>query len=126
MGFMFLRFPGHSRTGFLLHSRNVIVLLELWQVARSWMKIYHNAFTFHLNIMNNIALVFPLSILPFTFLRSDRPLLLMAPRLAHLLAILQQSEYTLQDSSYSVCTKHDNGVDCYNCIFLTLKELEHS
>ena len=73
-----------------------------------------------LNIMNNIALVLSIIyMLPFTFLRRDRPLLLMAPRLAHLLAILQQSEYTLQVSSYFVCTKHDNGVDCYNCTFLT-------
>ena len=35
------KFPGHSRRGDLLHSRNVQVLLELWHGARSCIKIYH-------------------------------------------------------------------------------------
>ena len=33
-------FPGHSRTGIPLYSRNVLVLLELCYSARSCIKIY--------------------------------------------------------------------------------------
>ena len=51
MGVMSGEFPGHSRAGNPLHSRNVLVLLELWHGARSDIKIYislpleYNAFT---------------------------------------------------------------------------------
>ena len=39
----------------------------------------HNAFACHYNIMNNISIwYFAVSMLPFTLLRRDRPLLLMA------------------------------------------------
>ena len=34
------KFPGYLRTCILLHSRYVLVLLDLWNVARSCMKIY--------------------------------------------------------------------------------------
>ena len=34
------KFPGHSRTGIHLHSRNVLVLVELWYGARSCINIY--------------------------------------------------------------------------------------
>ena len=57
-------FPGHFRAGVPVHSRNILVLLELWHGARSRIKYIislgqeHNAFTCHFNIMNNITLVF--------------------------------------------------------------------
>ena len=35
MDFTSDEFPGHSRMGILNHSRNVLVLLELWHGARS-------------------------------------------------------------------------------------------
>ena len=35
------KFRGHSRRGVSLHSRNVLVLLELWHGAKSCIKIYH-------------------------------------------------------------------------------------
>ena len=47
-------------------------------------------------------------------------LLLKAPQTCtHLLAILKLSEYTYHGISHSVCAKHDNGVDCYDCIIPT-------
>ena len=39
--FISSEFPGHSRTGIPLHSRNVLALLELWHGARSCIKICH-------------------------------------------------------------------------------------
>ena len=39
MGFMSGEFPGHSRTDILLHSRDVLLLLELWNGARSCIQI---------------------------------------------------------------------------------------
>ena len=33
-------FLGHSRTGITLHSRNVLVLLEIWHCARSYINLY--------------------------------------------------------------------------------------
>ena len=41
MDFTSGEFPGHSRTGILLHSRNVLILLELWHGPRSYIKLYH-------------------------------------------------------------------------------------
>ena len=35
------KFPGHSRRDVPLHSRNVLVLIELWRGARLCIKIYH-------------------------------------------------------------------------------------
>ena len=40
IGFMYSGFPGHSRMGIPLLSRNVLVLLELWHGTRSWIKIF--------------------------------------------------------------------------------------
>ena len=34
------KFPGYFRTGISLHSRNVLALLDLWNGARSCIKIY--------------------------------------------------------------------------------------
>ena len=63
MEFMSGELHGHSETGIYLHSRNVLVLLELGHGVRSCIKIYpfcweHNAFTCHFNIVNNILQVF--------------------------------------------------------------------
>ena len=33
--------PGYSRRGVILHSKNVLVLFEVWRGARSCIKIYH-------------------------------------------------------------------------------------
>ena len=38
MGFMSGEFPGHSRTGIPLQSMNILVLLDLWHGARSYIK----------------------------------------------------------------------------------------
>ena len=38
MGFMSSVYRGHSRTGIHLHSRNILVPLELWHVARSYIE----------------------------------------------------------------------------------------
>ena len=35
------KFPDHSRRGVPLHSRNVLVLLDVWRGARSCIKIYN-------------------------------------------------------------------------------------
>ena len=34
------KFPGYFRMGISLHSRNVLVLLDLWNGARSCIKVY--------------------------------------------------------------------------------------
>ena len=40
MGFMSGEFPCHFRIDILLHSRDVLLLLELWNGARSCIQIY--------------------------------------------------------------------------------------
>ena len=59
MEFMSGEFPGHSRTGIPLRSRNILVL-ELWHDVRSYIRIYPffrntTAFICHFKIMNNIT-----------------------------------------------------------------------
>ena len=72
MGFMSREFPGNSRTGFPLQSMNILVLLELLHGTISCIKYIPSVGTqsihMHFNIINNIALVYALSMLPFTFL----------------------------------------------------------
>ena len=56
MGFMSSEFPGHSRMGIPLQSRNILVLLELWHGARSCIKYIpsietqriHMSFQYHI------------------------------------------------------------------------------
>ena len=78
MGFISCKFSGHS-----WHSRNFLVLLVLWHGARPCTKIY----PFCGNITHSPTILiswitspwyFALSILPFSFLRKDRSLLLIA------------------------------------------------
>ena len=115
MEFISGEFPGHSRMGFPLQSRNVLVLLELWHVARSWIKIYpFCGNTTHSHFISTSCIIslwyFAVSLLPFTFFRRDRPLLLMATQTCTLTGDFTEE----QDSSYSVCAKHYNGVNCYD------------
>ena len=85
LGFMSGEFLGHSSTNIPLHSRNDLVFLELWHDAWSCIQIY----SFCGNTTHSLVISIPwmkslwyfaLSMLPFTFLRRDRPLLLIAPQ----------------------------------------------
>ena len=115
MKFISCESPGHSRMGIPLQSRNVLLLLELWHVARSWIKTYpfcgNTTHSHFISISCSISLwYFALSLLPFIFLRRDMPLLLMATQ-----TCTRTGDFTAQqDSSYSVCAKHYNGVNCYD------------
>ena len=89
MKFISDKFPGHSRMGIPLKSRNDLAILALWHVARSWIKIYpfcgNTTHSHFISISCIISLwYFAVSLLPFTFLRRDRPLLLVATQTCRL------------------------------------------
>ena len=100
MVFMSRQFPSHSRTGIPLHSLNVLVLLVLWQGARSCIKIYPicgNTTRSHNISISWIILLWyfaPVMLQFIISLKGDASAAIWLYRLAHLLAILQQPEYT--------------------------------
>ena len=53
MGFMSSRFPGHSRAGIPLHSRNVLTLLELWHDASTILVTIHFSQKRHASAAND-------------------------------------------------------------------------
>ena len=72
MGFMSGEFPGHSWLGIFYHSRNVLVLLELWHGMRSCINIYPSCRSkTHSRVISMSWIIslwyFALSMLPFTF-----------------------------------------------------------
>ena len=85
MGSMSGEFLGHSRTGIPLPSTNVLVSIELWHGARSCIQIFSTCGNTTHSLVISIPWIislwyFALSMLPFTFLRRDRPRLLIAPQ----------------------------------------------
>ena len=64
------------------------------------------SFQYHEKYYSSI-LHYPMT--PFSFLRRDRPLLLIAPLTC---TFTDDFSYSM---IHSVCAKHDNGVDCYEC-----------
>ena len=78
MEFMSGKFPGHSRMGIPLQSRNILVLLEFWHGARSCIKIYsfcRNTTHSHVISISRIISLwyFVLSMLSFIFSEETSP-----------------------------------------------------
>ena len=154
MRFMSGEIHGHSGRRIPLQSRNILVLLELWHGSKFCIKVYpfwrNTKHSQGISLSWIISLwYFALSMLPFTFLWKDWPLLLMALQICTLAGNFTVVWINLA-WFFTLCLRqYDNGVDCYDCEIqtnvnalcvhrmdislcmilphdITLKELEHA
>ena len=73
----------------------------------------HNVFTLYFNIMDNITLVFCTIHVTIHFsVKRDAS---VANGFADLHTFWRFTVASYYDIPHSVCAKHDNGVDCYDC-----------